>query len=80
MVHEKTSDAKEAFFEVPVKHKGQKLILFERFKSEPITRESSKHNDESPQFSHYGRSAHHMMKKMGYNLTKRSGLNFGKGR
>jgi len=34
IVHEKISDAQGAFFEVPAKHKGQKLILFGRIKSE----------------------------------------------
>ena len=75
MVHEKTSDAQGAFFEVPTKHKGQKPILFGIFEFEPITRESSEDNNESPQLSHYRPSAHRMMDKMGYNLTKRSGLN-----
>ena len=41
MVHEKTSNAQGAFFEVPAKHKSQKPILFERFESEPKTHESS---------------------------------------
>jgi len=70
MVHEKTSDAQGAFFEVPAKHKGQKPILFGRFKFEPMTRESSEVGFESPQFSHYGRNSHCMIKKIGYDLTK----------
>jgi len=37
MLHEKTSGAKGAFFEVPAKHKGQKPILFGKFEFEPIT-------------------------------------------
>ena len=80
MVHEKTSDPQGAFFEVSAKYKSQKPILFGRFESEPITRESSEDNNKSPQFSHYSPSAHYMIEKMGYNLTKRSGLNFGKER
>jgi len=79
MVRENTSDTQGAFFEVPAKHKGQKPILFGRFESEPMTRESSEDNDES-QFYHCEPSAHHMIEKMGYNLTKRPDLNFGKGR
>ena len=75
MLDEKISEAQGAFFEVPAKHKGQKLILFGRFEFEPITRKRSEDKDESPQFSHYGPSAHHMMEKIGYNLTKRFGLN-----
>ena len=35
-----------------------------------ITRESLKDKDKYPQFSHYSLSAHRMMEKMGYNLTK----------
>ena len=52
MVREKTSNAQGAFFEVPTKHKGQKLILFGRIESEPVTDESSEEDPESPQFSH----------------------------
>jgi len=78
MVHEKASDVQGAFFEVPAKHKDQKSILFGRIESEPITFESSRDSSESPQFFHYGPKSHHIMKRMGYDLTKRSGLNFGK--
>ena len=53
MVHEKTSNAQGAFFEVPAKHEDQKSILFGRVESEPMARESSEDNTESPQFSHY---------------------------
>jgi len=80
MAHEKISDTQGAFFEVPAKRKGQKLILFGRFESEPITHESSEDKDESPQFSLYRPSTYHIMKKMGQNLTKRSDLNFSKER
>jgi len=80
MVQEMTEEAYGAFFNVPPKNKGQKLIFFGWFKSEPMTRKSSENNFESPQFYHYRQNFHHMMKKMGYNLGKRSGLNFGKGR
>jgi len=55
---------------VSAKNKGQKSILFERFEDEPVTRECSEDNDESPQFSHCGPSAHCMMEKMRYNLKK----------
>ena len=48
MVHEKTNDAQGAFFEVPAKRKGQKLILFERIEPEPVTHESSEDDPESP--------------------------------
>jgi len=39
MVHERASDAHGAFFKLPAKYEGQKLILIGRVKSEPITRE-----------------------------------------
>jgi len=65
---------------VPTKRKGQKLILFERIEFEPVTRESSEDNLESPQFSHYGSNACCMMENMEYDLKKRFGLNFGQGR
>ena len=80
MVHENNNDTQGAFFEVPAKHKGQKPILFERVESEPMARESLEDNAESPQFSHNGPNARRMMEKMGYDLTKRSGLSFGKER
>jgi len=38
-------------------NKGQKLILFERIKSKPVTHESSEDNSEFPQFSYYGPNA-----------------------
>ena len=80
MVHEKTSDAQGTFFEVPAKRKDQKPILFGRIEPEPVIHESSKDNPEPPQFSHYGPNACRMIENMGYNLMKRSGLNFGQGR
>ena len=63
MVNERAIDAYRAFFEVPAKYKGQKPILFEMILN-PHTSLIM--------------STHRMMKKMGYDLTKRSGLNFGK--
>ena len=47
VMHEKISDMQGAFFEGSAKYKGQKLILFGRCESEPITRENSKDNDNS---------------------------------
>jgi len=40
-VQKNIGDAYNAFFEVPAKQEGQKTILFERIKSEPINYESS---------------------------------------
>jgi len=71
MVCEKTSDAQEAFFEVPAKRKGQKSILFGRIESEPVARESSKDDPESPHFSYYGPNACRMMENMRYDLMKK---------
>jgi len=70
MVHGKNSDAQGAFFEVPAKHKSQKPILFGRFESEPMTCESLEDGFESPQFSHYGKNSHYMMKKMDVTLPR----------
>jgi len=80
MVHEKTSDRQGAFFEVSAKHKSQKPILLGRIEPEPMACESSEDNAKSPQFSHYGSNACRMMEKMGYDLTKKSSLNFGEGK
>ena len=80
MVREKIGDAHKSFFEVPAKWKGQKPILFGRIESEPIACESSGGNSEPPQFFHYGQKSRHMIERMGYNFTKGSGLNFGKGK
>jgi len=80
MVREKTNDAQGAFFEVPVKRKGQKSILFRRIESKPVTRESSEEDPKSPQFSHYGLNTCRMMENMRYDLMKRSILNFDQGR
>ena len=43
-------------------------------------RESSWGDSESPQFFHYGQKSCHMMERMGYDFTKESSLNFGKGK
>jgi len=37
-------------------------------------------DSEPPQFFHYARSAHYMMRRMGYDLQRGNGLNFEKGR
>jgi len=65
---------------VPAKRKGQEPILCGRIESELMTRESSKDDLESPQFSHYGPNACHMMENIRYKLMKRSNLKFGQGR
>jgi len=52
MVHEKTSNVHGAFFEVPAKHKDRKPVLFERFESEPMTRDILEDDFKSSQFFH----------------------------
>ena len=71
MVQEMTEEAYVAFFNVPARYEGQKSIFFGRFKPELMTHESLE--DGPSQNSH-------LMMKMGYDLAKRSGLNFSKGR
>ena len=78
--YQSVSDAQGSFFEVPARHKGQKLILFGRVESKSLTHESSESDDESPQFSHYEPNVLRMMENMGYDLTNGPGLNFGKER
>jgi len=80
MVRENISDVQGSFFEVPAKHKGQKSIFFGRIESEPVIREDSESKVEPPIFSHYEPNVLRMMENMGYDLIKKSGLNFGKGR
>ena len=45
-----------------------------------MSRQESKSESESPQFTHYEPSILRMMESMGYDLTNSPGLNFGKGR
>ena len=52
-IYQDVGDAQESVFMVPARHKGQKLILFGRIKSELMSREDSESENESPQFSHY---------------------------
>jgi len=79
MMHKKASDAQGVFSEVPAK-RNQNLILFEKIESKLMAYESSEDDTESPEFSHYEPNVCRMMEKMGYDLTKRFSLNFGKGR
>jgi len=79
MVREKIRDAYKALFEVLAKRKVQKH-LFGWMDSELIACESSGGNFEPPQFFHYRQKSHHMMERMGYDFTKKLGLNFDKGK
>ena len=78
--YQDVGDAQESVFMVPVRRKGQKLILFRRIKSELMSREDSKSENESPQFSYYEPNVLRMMESIGYDLTNGPGLNFDKRR
>jgi len=52
--YDRTGDAQGVYFEVPAKHEDQMTILFGRVESEPIIRENSEDDFESPQLLHYG--------------------------
>ena len=78
MTDERKGDAHGTFFKVPARRKGQKPILFGRIEPKPVIFESSGGDSDSLQFFQYGSKSHHMMKRMGYDLTKKSDLNFGK--
>ena len=80
MTRDREGDVHGAFFEVPAKYEGQRPILFGRVESEPIARENSGSDSEFPQFFQHGPALRNIMEKMGYDLVKRHGLNFGKGR
>ena len=67
-------------FVVPPSKKNQSPIVFGRAQSRMSAVTDSGSNSEPPQFFHYTRSVHHMMKKMGYNLQRKNGLNFESGR
>ena len=78
MVYKKIGDTHNALFEVPAKRKGQEPILFRRKEYEPLACEISGGGSESPQIFYYGQKSHHMVERVGYDLAKESGLNFGK--
>jgi len=64
---------------VPPSKEGQLLIVFGKAQLQRSAAADSSSDSDSPQFFHYVQPTHHMMKKMGYNLKHRKGLNFGKG-
>ena len=78
--YQDVGDAQESVFMVLTRHKGQKLILFGRIKSELMSHKDSESENESPQFYHYEPNVLRIMESMGYDLTNGPGLNFGKGR
>jgi len=60
--------------------RDQSPIVFGRGQTRTTTSRESDDDLEPPQFFHYARSAHRMMKRMGYNLNCGDGLNFDKRR
>ena len=65
---------------VPLSKEGQLPIIFSKAQLRRSTAVDSSSNSDTLQFFHYAQLAHHMMRKMGYNLQYGKGLNFGKGR
>ena len=65
-------------FIVPSFKKGQSPIIFDRMHPRIATPIHFNEDLEPPQFFHYARSTHHMIKVMGYCLRRGEGLNFGK--
>ena len=74
--YQDAGDAQKSIFMVPARRKGQKPIIFGRIKSEPLSREESESEKESPQFIHCEPNVLRMMESMGYDLTNGPGLNF----
>jgi len=65
---------------VPPSKEGQLPIIFGKAQLRRSTAADSSSDSDAPQFFRCARSAHHMMRKMGYNLQHGKGLNFRKGR
>lgn len=66
---------------MPARWPYQQPIIFRKVKSWPEVRTDNKSNNQAAsQFSHYEQIFYQMMKKMSYNLTRKLGLNFGRGR
>jgi len=59
--------------------KSQSPIIFGMVQLRMSAITNSGSDSELPQFFHYARLAHHMMRKMGYNLQRGNGLNFERG-
>jgi len=71
---------KGSVFVVPPSKRSQSSIVSGRALLRRSAIIDSSSDSEPSQFFHYARSAQHMMRKMGYNLQRRSGMNFEKGR
>jgi len=66
-------------FVVSPSKRNQSPIVFGRIQPQISTITDSGSDSEPPQFFHYARSTHHMMRRMGYNLQHRNNLNFRRG-
>jgi len=64
---------------IPSSKKDQSPIIFGRVRYWITPSNNLDEDLEPPQFFHYARSAHRIMKKMGYDLRRSEGLNFGRG-
>ena len=73
-------DNEGSVFIIPPTKRDQSPIIFDRSQARATTSRESDDDLEPPQFFHYTRSAHCMMKRMGYSLNLGDGLNFDKGR
>jgi len=80
MTYDRMNESQGACFKVPAKHEGERPILFGRIESKPSTHESSKDDLNPQQLFRYSVTAHRIIERMGYDLIKSPGLNFGKGR
>ena len=80
MTYDKMSESQGACFKVPAKHEGKIPILFGRIESKPSTYESSEGDLDPQQLFRYSVNTHRIMERMGYDMIKSPGLNFGKGR
>jgi len=69
-----------ALLVIPPSKEGQLPIIFDKAQPRGSTAVESSSDSDTPQFFHYAQPAHHMMKRMGYNLKHGEGLNFGKGK
>ena len=67
-------------FVVPSPNKDQSPIIFDRVRHWITIFNDSDEDLEPPQFFHYARSVHRMIKEMGYDLCCGEDLNFEKGR
>jgi len=73
-------DNEESVFIVPHFKRDQSLIVFGSGRAQALTSREPDDDLEPPQFFHYARLAHRMMKKMEYSLNCIDDLNFDKGR